>query len=357
MKNNKLKHLIEHGKEFAKEQTHRQPSEPDNDVRITNDTVAARREEVLGSARKYIYPLQASKHRIVKLSVGILIATTIAFFGFCLLELYKFQATSSFIYGVTQVVPLPVAMIDHRYLVSYNDYLFELRHYMHYYQTQLHVDFATAAGKQQLAVFKERSLDQALQNAYVQRLAANNHISVSEHDIDTAVALVREQNRLGANDQVFQSVLSEFWGWSVADFRRELRQELLAQKVADQLDTATHGRANQALAQLNHGADFAAIAKKVSDDKATRPNGGDYGTLIDRSNSDLAPQVVDELFKLKLGQYSGIINTGYSLEIVKVTAVQGSKVRASHILFNFQPITVYVTPLEAKLKPLKLIHV
>lgn len=353
----RLRHLIRHGRDFAKEQIHKQPAEEHDDVRITNETVAARREEVLGSARKYIYPLQASKHRIVKLSVGILIATAVGFSSFCLLELYKFQATSSFIYGVTQVVPLPVAVIDHRYLVSYSDYLFELRHYMHYYQTQLHVDFNDAAGKQQLAVYKERSLDQVLQNAYVQRLAEVHHVSVSEHEVDVAITLVRTQNRLGANDQVFQSVLSEFWGWSVADFKRELRQELLAQKVVDALDTRTHERADQALAQLQHGADFAKLAKKVSDDTTTRGNGGDYGILIDRSNSDIAPQIIDELFKLKPGQYSDVINTGYSLEIVRVTAVQGTKLRAAHIVFKLKPVTTYTLPLEAKQKPTRLIHV
>ena len=354
----KLRHLIKRGKQLAKEQVTKPPVDTSSDeARITNETVAARREEVLGSARKYIYPLQASKHRIVKLSVALLIAAVIGFFSFCALELYKFQSTSSFIYGVTQVIPFPVAVVGNRYFVSYNDYLFELRHYMHYYRTQQHIDFGTKEGMQQLAVFKQRSLDQALQNAYVARLADENNISVSDGDVDAAVALVRSQNRLGADDQVFQSVLSEFWGWSVDDFRRELRQELLAQKVVDVLDVKTHDRANTALAQLKHGADFAVLAKKVSDDTATRGRGGDYGSLIAASNNELAPQIIAALFKLKAGQHSDIINTGYSLEIVKVTAVQGKQVRASHIVFNFQLVTAYTDPLAAKLKDRLFIHI
>lgn len=351
-----IRHLVP-----GRSRTHAAPpaklAAPRDDGRITNETIAARREEVLSSARKYIYPLQASKHRVVKWSVGIFIAAVVGFFVFCVLDLYKFQSTSSFMYGVTQVLPFPVAVVDTRYLVSYSDYLFELRHYMHYYATQQNTDFNTKAGRQQLAVFKQRSLDQALQDAYVQRLASTNHVSVSSHDVDVAVALVRSQNRLGASDQVFRNVLNEFWGWSVDDFRRELQQELLAQKVVDKLDTGTHARADSALASLQQGADFSALAKQVSDDTSTRANGGDYGSLIDRTNTGLAPQIIAQLFQLHSGQYSGIIDTGYSLEIVKVTGVQGSQVRAAHISFNFQPVTAYTAPLEAHEKPHLFIHV
>lgn len=348
----KIKQLVPKRKDTSAE-----PAKPVDTLRITNETVAARRDEVLASARKYIYPLQASKRRIVRLSVGIFIAAVIGFFGFCSLELYKFQSTSSFIYGVTRVLPFPIAVINNRYFVSYNSYLFELRRYMHYYQTQQHTDFSTAAGKQQLAVLKQRSMDETVQYAYVQRLADTNHLSVSSSDVDSAVALVRSQNRLGSSDQVFANVLNEFWGWSVDDFRRELGQELLAQKVVDKLDVGTHNRANQALAQLQHGAAFADVAKSMSDDATTRGNGGDYGITISKSNTDIAPQVVAALFQLQQGKYSDIINTGYSLEIVEVTSVQGSTVHASHISFNFQPVTTYTTPLQSRQKPHMLVHI
>lgn len=352
----RLKHLIGRGRQIAAERT-RKPELTDDNVRITNETVAARREEVLGSARKYIYPLGAPKHRVVKLSIGVLAAAVIVFFSVCLFELYRAQSTSSFIYGVTQVVPFPVAIVGTHQFVSYNDYLFELRRYMHYYQTQQHADFNTKEGQQQLEVFKRRSMDQAIQNAYVQQLADENNVSVSESDVNSAISLVRAQNRLGASEEVFESVLSEFWGWSVNDFRRELRQELLAQKVVDKLDTKTHARANDALAKLEQGADFAALAKEVSDDASTKDNGGAYPTLIDRANNQLAPQVIDALFKLDPGHYSYVISTNYTLEIVKVNKVQDGQLNASHISFNLQPITTYTDPLAKKDPVHQLIHV
>ena len=79
--------------------------------RITNETVAEHREAVLSGARKFIYPLQQSKHSIVRTSIMLLSVVLFAFFAFCGLELYKFQTTSSFMYGVTRVVPFPAAKV------------------------------------------------------------------------------------------------------------------------------------------------------------------------------------------------------------------------------------------------------
>src|SRR5882724_6045919 len=101
--------------------------------RITNETVAEHREEVLSSARKYIYPLQHSAHRVVLISASLFIAVVVAFFTYCLLALYRFHTSSWFIYAVTQVMPFPVAKAGPHF-ISYESYLFELRHYIHYYQ-------------------------------------------------------------------------------------------------------------------------------------------------------------------------------------------------------------------------------
>lgn len=324
--------------------------------RITNETVAEHREEVLSSARKYIYPLSHSKRRVVSITVSLLIGAIIAFFAYCGVALYKLQSTSTFMYGVSRVIPFPVAKAGPSW-VSYASYLFELRHTIHYYQTQQKEDFSSSPGKKHLAQLRQQTLAQVINDAYVKQLATKNHVSVSSQEINNQVTLVRQQNRLGSSDQVFKDVLSEFWGWTVDDFKQELKQQLLAQKVVAKLDTATTQRAQAALNQLKGGADFATLAAQVSDDVSTKTNGGDYGISIAASTTDIAPQVANELFKLQPGQYSGIINTGYTLEIDKVLGLDGSKVHAAHIVFNFKNISAYVDPLKSTEKPHSYIKV
>jgi hypothetical protein len=321
---------------------------------ITNETVAEHREEVLASARKYKYPLPHSKRRVIVISGILLSAAVVVFFAYSMLALYKFQSTSSFIYGVTRVSPFPVAKAGSHF-VSYESYLFELRHVMNYYSTQQNVDFESESGKQQLAVFKQQSMDLVINNAYVKELASKHDVHVTNKQIDQEIAMVRSQNRLGSSEQVFHDVLRKFWGWSESDFRRQLRDQLLAQQVVAKLDTATNQKAQDTLNRLNAGADFAELARQVSDDPATKANGGDYGIVIARSNPDLAPAVIEELFKLQPGQHSQIINTGYRLEIVKVNSVEGDKVKASHISFNLQDIEKFISPLRAEDKPFQFI--
>ena len=336
MKRKKLKKLLD-----KRPRRRQEPELKDNAPRITNETVAAHREEVLGTARKYIYPLQHSKHRIVLISSGLFIVTIVAFFTYSTLALYKFQSSSTFLYRVTQVIPFPIARGGGRF-VSYENYLFELRHYKHYYENQLDTDFTDPRNKPQLEDFKRRALDKVVNDAYVKQLASQNNISVSAQEVDDQITIVRNQNRLGGNEKVFEEVLKDYWGWSVADFKRSLRQELLAQKVASTLDTETTKQAQAALAEIKSGAKFADVAKKYSDDQSTKETGGEFPGLIDQTNRDLAAQTTDALFKLQKDQVSEIVNTGYALEILKNLGIEGDKIRAAHILFQFKDITEYI---------------
>lgn len=317
-----------------------------NIPRITNETVAEHREAVLSGARKLIYPLQHSIHRVVVVSVSIFVVLLVAFFVYSLLALYRFNTSSGFMYRVTQVIPFPVARAGSDF-VSYQDYLFELRHFIHYYQTQQGVDFDTEAGQQQLNSFRQTALRSVVDDAYVKQLARQNNVSVSDQEVDQQVQLLRSQNRLGSSDEVFEDVLYEFWGWSVNDFKRELRTQLLAQKVVSTLDAKTHERAQFILDRIQNGGKFNKLAEKYSDDKATKSKGGDYGFSIERTNRDLPPQVIDALFSLKQDQTSGVIETPLGLEIVKVREVSGSGIRASHIFLAFKDINEYIDPLKA----------
>ena len=327
-----------------------------NVPKITNETVAEHREEVLASARKYIYPLQHSRKKIVYTSVSILVLAVLVFFTYIGLALYKFQATSGFIYGVTQVLPLPIAKAGGRW-VSYENYLFELRRYMHYYETQQQVNFSTPNGKKQLQTYKKRAMNEVITDAYVKELARQYHVSVTEQQVNSEISMVRSQNRLGSSQQEFDAVLSDFWGWTEADFARELKQQMLQQAVVAKLDTSTYNRAQKVLALLKSGSDFATLAAQYSDDASTKSNGGVFPGLIAKNDPNIAPQITQALFTMKPGQVSGIINTGYTLEIVKLLQVEGGKVQAAHISFNLSSIAKYIGPLEKAHKPEYFVNV
>lgn len=322
-----------------------QPIRLEDVPHITNETIAVHREEVLKGARKYIYPLQHSKRRILTVTAGLLVAAAIGFLIYCATSLYRYHQYNTFIYRVTQVVPFPVARADKTY-ISYENYLFELRHYVHYYQEQLSRNFNSPDDRQQLINYRKQALQDVINAAYIKILAGQNHVSVSGKEVDTRIQLVRDQNRLGSNDKVFGEVLRDYWGWSVNDFKRSLKQQILAEKVVAKLDTEANKRANEALVKVKSGTDFAELAKQISEDQSTKAAGGDFGFAITKSNPNVSPQVIDTIFKLKPGQISDVINTGSALEIIKVEQVTGEAVTARHIVFALKDINTFIKPLQ-----------
>jgi SurA N-terminal domain/PPIC-type PPIASE domain len=318
--------------------------------RITNETVSAHREEVLSGARKYIYPIRHSKHRVVLISVTLLLVVFISFMTYTLLSLYKFKSTSPFVYQVTKVLPLPVARVGGK-VIAYEDYLFELRRYIHYYENQEKVDFTTDQGKAQLQEQRKQALEKVVNQAYIEKIAREKNITVSSEEIDSQIELLRDQNRLGNDNKVFEDVLKDYWGWTVGDFRRSISNELLAQKVLQALDTDTQARADTALAELKSGKAFADVAKQYSDDLATKEKGGDLGILISKTDRGIPPETTAAIFKLKPGEFSEIVNVGYGLEIVKNLGLEGDKAKAAIIFFAYQDINNFLNDYKDKQKP------
>lgn len=312
---------------------------------ITNETVAEHREEVLSGARKYIYPLQHSKHKIVWLSIVIFFVTLIAFLTYSILSLYKFQNTSTFTYRVTQIVPFPIARVEGSF-ISYESYLFELRRNVHYYKSQQKINFDTEEGKELLGELKKQALDQVINDAYVKNLANKNDVSISSSDLEKEIDLMIKQDRLGTDDKMLEDVLRDYWGWSINDFKRSFKQQLLARKVASKLDNDAHEKANKALNELNSGKDFSEVVKEYSDDESTKENGGDYGVDITLSYRDISAKVAEVIFAQEAGKISNIIEADNSLEIVKTLSVDGHKAKAAHVQFSLKPINDYIE--EAK---------
>jgi len=321
-----------------------------NVPRITNETITEHREEVLKGARKYIYPLQHSKHRIVMVTLSLTAAAIATFLIYCSLALYRFYQYNTFLYRVTQVVPFPIARVDGDF-VAYENYLFELRHFVHYYQTQQQLNF-NGPDREQLIRFRKQALDTVINDALVKKLARQNHVSVSNREVDDRINEVRNQNRLGSNNKVFADVLRDYWGWSVSDFKRSLKQEILSEKISAKLDKGANAKADAALAQVRSGADFGEVAKNVSEDPS-KSAGGDFGFAITKTNPNVPPEVVDALFKLKPGEVSDVIlaspviaGAPPTLQILKVTQNDGKTVSAFHIVFNLTDSSVYVNNLR-----------
>ena len=76
--------------------------------RITNETVAEHRERILAGGRRFKYPMQYARHRLVIITIIISVVAVVAIALTTWWQLYPVQNTSTFFYRITRVLPLPV---------------------------------------------------------------------------------------------------------------------------------------------------------------------------------------------------------------------------------------------------------
>lgn len=316
-------------------------------ARVTNETVAEAREDVLKSARKFVYPLTHSKHRVLTVSTLIITLAIIGFVSYMVFSLYKKKDASNFNYHVTQVLPFPIAKVGGSF-VLYENYLFELKRYIFYYNNVEKIDFKDEKYKPQLDDQKKKILDHVINQAYIKRIAKEKNISVSDEEIDARLDALKKQNRLGNNDKVFEDTLRDFYDWSVNDFRRSIRNDILTSKVLAVIDVDTRSRANTALDELKNGGDFSALAAKYSDDSQTKNASGEIPGYLDPKDRNSSSEEVASLASLKIGETSEPINLGYGLEIVKKLEEKDGKYHFAHILFTFKSIEDALNDTKAK---------
>lgn len=288
---------------------------PETGGRITNETVAEHRERVLAGGRKFKYPLQYTKHRVLFITVIIGILSFVLFIVFFCWQLYFAQAYDKFTYGLTRVLPVPVAQVDAD-AVRYSDYLSELRSAVHYLTSKEAVNFNSADGKRQLDYQKRLALDKAIRDTYIARLASQNNVNVTSKEVDDFVNRQIASNKLGVSQEVYKQVISDYYDWTFDEYKNSVRQEMLSKKVNASLDKEARQKAVFVWEQIARGIPFDSVAKDLSEDNLTKGNGGDVG-FVSKSSED-PNGLIAVASALQPGQVSSVIEGADGFYVVKL---------------------------------------
>lgn len=315
----------------------RRKKEPEAPGRITTETIAEHRERILAGGRRFKYPVQYARHKLVINAIIVGVAAIILLVTVTWWQLYLAQNTSDFMYRVTRVIPLPVAVVDGE-PVRYSDYLMKYRSSIHYLQEKERLNLATEDGKRQSDFVKNEAMADAVADAYAAKLAREQNITVSNVELEEFL----KQQRMSPDSEVpeatYEAVILDYYGWSPDEYREAMKSKLLRQKVAfaidDKAQTATDDVANR----IKEGStDLRALAETIN--KANE-NSVTYGALgfLPKTNQDGG--ITAAAAKLKKGQISEAIRstTGDGFYYIKVLDSNNTQVNYEYIQI---PLTVF----------------
>jgi len=167
-----------------------------------------------------------------------------------------------------------------------------------------------------------------IEQVLTEQAAVAAGVVVSDAEVDAYMQMVIDEN---GGEEAFRAKLAE-WGETYEDAWQEVRAQLIGmamtQRIVDSVPTVAehvHARhilvdtpqeAERILAQLQAGADFAALAQAYSQDTSTRASGGDLGFFP--RGILVAPEVEEAAFALQPGQFSGVVTSALGYHIVQV---------------------------------------
>jgi peptidyl-prolyl cis-trans isomerase SurA len=274
---------------------------------------------------------------------------------------------------IAGLFPLEAQVLDRIVAVVNNDIILEseLNAQIQFYAFNNHVD-AKAPG------LRDQVLQTMINEKLVVARAIEDSITVTDEEVQQQLDAVIQQRIAQAGSE---ARLEEVWGMPLSrikrEFRDEMRKNLLAQKLQQQrFGTTTIGRheveefyaaykdslprvpeevelahiyikpkASQAaraaaraklqeiLDSLRAGADFGEMARKYSQDPGTASRGGELGFV---RRGQFVKEFETAVFALHEGEISGIVETDRGFHIIQLLERRGDAVRARHIMIRVE---------------------
>lgn len=313
-----------------------------DDKKTEQEKVEERREEVLAAGRKFKYPLQWTKHRVVINTVLIALVVIGIIVASGWLALYRFNMTDDMLFRVTKILPVPVAEVDGE-KVLFSDYLMLYRSSIISVERQSSKNEANGSIDDLRAQYRRDALTEAEEFAYANKLAGELEITVTNEEI--ADEFTRHLGIGGAerSEESFLKIVSDNFGLNKSEYERVLYLSLMKSKVEMEIDQ----KANEIAAKVENmlaknGGDYAAVASALGSKIIYEETGG----MVSSQNIDGGRAT--EAMKLEPGKQSGrfVSMNGDGYYFVKLIKKSASEV-------NFVSIKVPFTEFNSRFAALQ----
>ena len=327
--------------------------QPKQKPKTEREKVEERREEVLAKGRKFKYPLQYTKHKLVINTILVAAVAVVAMVVAGWLALYQFQSTGEMMYRVTQVLPVPVAEVDGA-KVRYSDYLMIYRSNLQTSEQQSGQLGNTEDDDLVRAEYKRTALEAAVEYTYAMKLGKELGLSVAEEEIDQAFDEHRKVGGVERSEEAFLKIVQDNFGMNRREYRRMLELTLMKAKVEQEIDETAQAVAAEVETMLNeNGGDMAAVAESLGEQVEYEAT----GQLVDNMNVDGGRS--NKAMTLEPGQVSErfLSNNGDGYYFVKLVEKTEMQVNYESIKVKFTTFAERVAQLYEEGKVKELIEV
>ena len=309
--------------------------------RTEREKVEQRREEVLAQGRKFKYPMQYAKHKLMVNTVLVAIAAIVVMIVVGWAMLYKIQDTGDMLYRVTQVIPVPVAKVAGEQ-VRYSDYLMIYRSNLLTTEQQ----GGQLGGEEDDNVVRERCKEAALRSAieytYAMKLGKEMGIEVSNEEIDEAFDEHRNVGGVERSEESFLKIVRDNFGMNRTEYRRMLYLTLMKAKVTQAVDDDAREMAEKVEKLIQEkGGDMLAVIEGLGDAVEYQ----ETGQLVDNLNVDGGRS--EMAAKLDVGQVSErfLSTNGDGYYYVKLVEKTDTQVSHASIKIRFKKFSEMVEEL------------
>ena len=312
----------------------------ESDQRITNETLDDFRQGVIEKGRKFKYPIQYERHKVVINAGVVALLTLVVVVVITWWGLYRANANNLVLFKLTQVFPLSIGKIDGA-AISYGDYMAQYRSSMHYYQTKEGLPTEENSLEELRNQFRKQAFDNAAMVAFAKKIAADTGVTISAderwQDIDTKLSY--GGGRL--SEEAYDEIMLDNYGLNRTEYQRLfVDNPLIVRKVSFAVDTNAQRLADEVSQKIAlDGSNFQTIIDEYSDGRLIWFDSG----LVKHGNSDGGRALA--ALQLDLGQVAGpIISTDASgYYFVKLVSKDDAMLRYQSLLV---PLTEFSRRLE-----------
>ena len=314
-----------------------------DDKKTEQEKVDERREEVLARGRKFKYPLQWTRHRVVinTVLIAIIVIAILSTSGW--LALYRFGMSDEMLYRATRIIPVPVASIDGE-KVAFSDYLMFYRSSMTSIERQsgnVNNQGNENALRQQ---YKRAALSEAEEFTYALKLAKELDIIVTDEDVSNEFNRHLKIGGVERSEESFLKIVSDNFGLDKGEYERMLYLTLAKVKVEIAIDEKANKLAERVEKLLaEKGGDYAAVAESLDGE----------GIIYEETGGMVPNQNIDggrasEAFKIKPGEQTGrfVSMSGDGYYFVKLVDKTDTEV-------NFVSIKIPFTEFNSRINQLR----